>query len=48
MTLAKVVAWLDRALEIARFDDASNNGLQIARTGEDVATVLIRAEDVIL
>ena len=39
MTLAKVVAWLDRELEIARFDDASNNGLQIARTGEGVATV---------
>lgn len=39
MTLAKVVAWLDRALEIARFDDASNNGLQIARTGDGVATV---------
>ena len=30
MTLEKIVGWLDRALEIDRFDDVSNNGLQVA------------------
>ena len=30
MTLKKILDWLDRELETARFDDVSNNGLQVA------------------
>lgn len=29
--LARVVDWLDRTLDVAAFDDVSNNGVQIAR-----------------
>ena len=29
MTLEKIVGWLDKTLEIDRFDDVSNNGLQV-------------------
>ena len=32
MTLEKIVGWLDRTLDVAAFDDVSNNGLQVART----------------
>ena len=39
MKLKKIVDWLDRTLKVADFDDVSNNGVQIARTGEDVRTV---------
>ncbi len=31
MTLEKIVGWLDRTLNVAAFDDVSNNGVQIAR-----------------
>ena len=31
MKLAQIAAWLDRELELSKFDDVSNNGLQIAR-----------------
>ena len=30
MTLKRIVDWLDRELEIGKFDDVSNNGLQVA------------------
>ena len=30
MTLRKILDWLDRELEVERFDDVSNNGLQVA------------------
>lgn len=39
MKLAKITAWLDRELELSKFDDVSNNGLQIAREGDDVKVV---------
>ena len=39
MKLEKILAWLDAALEPEKFDDVSNNGLQIARTGGDVRKV---------
>ena len=39
MKLAQVSAWLDRELELSKFDDVSNNGLQIAREGDDVKVV---------
>lgn len=39
MKLERIVHWLDRTLDLAAFDDVSNNGLQIARTGEGVSRV---------
>ena len=39
MKLAQIAAWLDRELELSKFDDVSNNGLQIAREGDDVKVV---------
>ena len=39
MKLEKILAWLDRTLKVADFDDVSNNGLQIDRTAHDVRTV---------
>ena len=39
MKLAKILAWIDRELDVASFDDVSNNGLQIARSGDDVRRV---------
>jgi len=32
MKLEKIVSWLDRMLNVAAFDDVSNNGLQVARS----------------
>ena len=29
MKIAKIVSWLDRTLDVASFDDVSNNGVQI-------------------
>ena len=39
MKLKKITDWLEAALEVDRFDDVSNNGLQIARRGEEVTKV---------
>ena len=39
MKLGEIIGWLDRELESAKFDDVSNNGLQIAREGDGVSTV---------
>ena len=39
MKLGRVIGWLDRELELDRFDDVSNNGLQIAREGDDIKVV---------
>ena len=39
MKLKKILSWLDRTLEVKAFDDVSNNGLQIARQGEDIQCV---------
>lgn len=39
MKLSEIIGWLDRELELDRFDDVSNNGLQIAREGDDVKVV---------
>lgn len=38
-TLAKVTTFLDRTLNLAAFDDVSNNGLQVDRAEGPVATV---------
>ena len=32
MKLEKIVSWLDKTLNVAAFDDVSNNGLQVDRT----------------
>ena len=39
MKLKKIVEWLDKTLDVKAFSDVSNNGVQIARTGEDVTKV---------
>jgi len=39
MKLKKITEWLDRILKVAAFDDVSNNGVQVAREGEDVTAV---------
>ena len=39
MELQEIVDWLDRELDVAAFDDVSNNGIQIARGGCGVSKV---------
>ena len=35
----RIIKWLDRTLNVAAFDDVSNNGVQVARRGGDVTSV---------
>ena len=37
--IGRIVEWLDRTLETKRFDDVSNNGVQIANSGGEARTV---------
>ena len=37
--LGEVLAWMESELDVGSFDDVSNNGLQIAREGDDVTSV---------
>ena len=39
MKIGRIVTWLDDLLDVASFDDVSNNSLQLERTGEDVSKV---------
>ena len=39
MKLDRIVSWLDATLDLAAFDEVSNNGLQIERAGNDVRLV---------
>lgn len=39
MKLERITDWLDKTLDVAAFDDVSNNGLQIAREEGDVKLV---------
>ena len=39
MKLKRILDWIDGLLECGKFDDVSNNGLQIARRGEEVDKV---------
>ena len=39
MKLERIVDWLDRVLDVKSFSDMSNNGVQIAREGDDVTKV---------
>ena len=38
-TLNQITDWLDRTLDVRSFSDVSNNGVQIARRGEEVRMV---------
>lgn len=39
MTIDKITSWLDKTLNVSAFDDVSNNGVQIARIGDEVKSV---------
>lgn len=39
MKLRKIADWIDDALNVKAFSDVSNNGLQIARVGDEVTKV---------
>ena len=39
MKLKKILDWCDALLECGKFDDVSNNGLQVARQGDDISKV---------
>lgn len=39
MKLEKIVDWLDATLEVGRYDDVSNNGLQIGNDGSGICKV---------
>ena len=39
MELHRITGWLDRTLNVAAFDDVSNNGIQVSRRGKDVRRV---------
>ena len=44
MKLRGLTGWLDRTLRVAAFDDVSNNGVQIARTGDEVTDVAVAVD----
>lgn len=37
--LDSIISWIDRTLEVKAFEDVSNNGLQIAREGDEITRV---------
>ena len=39
MKLEKILAWLDKTLNVAAFDDVSNNGLQVDPNNQTISTV---------
>ena len=39
MKLARITKWIDKVLDVKAFSDVSNNGVQIARAGDDVTKV---------
>ena len=39
MKLKRITEWIDRVLDVKAFSDVSNNGVQIARAGDDVKRV---------
>ena len=39
MKLSEITEWIDRALEVGKFDDVSNNSLQISRRGDAVSRI---------
>ena len=39
MKLSRITKWIDKVLDVKAFSDVSNNGVQIARAGDDVKKV---------
>jgi len=39
MKLGKIIAWMDGVLKPSKFDDVSNNGLQLARSSDEISKV---------
>ena len=39
MKLSRITEWIDKVLDVKAFSDVSNNGVQIARAGDDVKKV---------
>lgn len=39
MKLQKIISWIDETLRVKSFSDVSNNGLQIARDGDEIECV---------
>ena len=39
MKLTRITKWIDKVLDVKAFSDVSNNGVQIARVGDDVRKV---------
>ena len=39
MKLSEITEWIDRELEVGKFDDVSNNSLQISRRGDAISRV---------
>ncbi len=39
MKLSEITEWIDRELEVGKFDDVSNNSLQISRRGDAVSRI---------
>ena len=39
MNIERILSWLDRTLDVASFDDVSNNGLQLASSAGEVVRV---------
>ena len=44
MKLEKIIEWLDSTLAVDKFSDVSNNGLQIARDGDEIAKVALAVD----
>lgn len=44
MKLEKIIEWLDSTLAVDKFSDVSNNGLQIAREGDEIAKVALAVD----
>jgi len=44
MKTKKIVKWLDEALNVGAFDDVSNNGIQVAREGNDITKVAVAVD----
>lgn len=44
MKLNKLVDWLNHTLKVDEFDDVSNNGLQVARDGDEIRRVAVAVD----
>ena len=46
MKLSRITEWIDKVLDVKAFSDVSNNGVQIARTGDDVKKVAFGVDEI--